>query len=481
MSSIGQPSSVGQPTAPRRLDSWKEIAAFLGRAERTVKRWESERGMPVHRVPGSERGAVFAYDAELLEWLKGSPTGEEGDEPSRRVPKQDESESSLFSSLQPSNRPDEKISWLRGFGLARLAAWAVPLILLGTVVALTFGHRSVTFGKAAAGAHEPNPEARDLYLQGRYYWNRRTPADLNRAVDSFTQAIVKDPSYAPAYIGLADCYNLLREFGAMPAKEAFPRALAAAQRAVALDPSSAEAHTSLAFVTFYWVWDGVAAEQDFKRALELDPKFARAHHWYATSLAALARFPEALDQLEQARALDPSSTALLADKGWILYLSGKTDDAVTLLSRVETIEPSLSSTHGYLAAIAYNGGDYNTFTRERKIFANLRNDEAAMAIAQSAESGLASGGDQGMLEKMLETEKLYLQRDAVSAFDVAETSARLGRKEDALRYLQQSYNHRDIQLLAYRSDVTFNTTFAPLRGDPRFARIIAGVGQRLPN
>jgi tetratricopeptide (TPR) repeat protein len=474
-------SSTGQPTVPRRLDSWKEIAAFLGRAERTVKRWEAERGMPVHRVPGSERGAVFAYDEELHEWLRGSQPAVESDDSSDQNSSQAPGIPSLISPAPTPTDESVRTSGWGAYGWGRLAAWAIPLVLLGTVLALTFGHRGVTFEKAAAGAHEPNPEARDLYLQGRYYWNRRTPADLNQAVDSFTQAIVKDPTYAPAYIGLADCYNLLREFGAMPAKEAFPRALAAAQRAVALDPSSAEAHTSLAFATFYWSWDGISAERDFKRAIELDPNFARAHHWYATSLAALARFPEALDQLEQARSLDPSSTALLADKGWILYLSGKTDEAVALLKRVAANEPSFSATHGYLSGIAYDQGDYPTFFSERKLYANLRNDEAAMAVAQAAESGFTTGGEQRMREAMLEAEKLYFQRDAVSAFDVAKTCALLGRKEEALHYFQDAFNHRDVELLAYRSDVTFNRTFAGLRGDPKFQHIIASVSQHLPN
>jgi Tfp pilus assembly protein PilF len=413
-------SSASHPTAQKRLDSWKEIAAYLGRAERTVKRWEAERGMPVHRIPGSERGAVFAYDGELQEWLTGSATEEESDDLSSANPavRTERASSALVPVLVNSDNQDAKPSRSHTIRLARLAVWAVPLLLLATFLALTFSHQRLTFDKVAAGGHEPNPEARNLYLQGRYYWNRRTPADLNLAVDSFTQAIVKDPSYAPAYIGLADCYNLLREFGAMPVKDAFPRALAAAQRAVTLDPSSAEAYTSLAFVTFYWNWDGIAAERDFKRAIELDPNFARARHWYATFLSALGRFPEALQQIEQARTLDPSSTALLADKGWLLYLSGKRDEAVALLKQVETSEPALSSTHGYLSAIAYDERDYPTFIAERKLYATLRNDEAALAIAQAAETGLATSGEQGLRESKLQVEKVYFQRDQVAAYEL---------------------------------------------------------------
>ena len=479
---IHRMSTASQPMAQKRLDSWKEIAAYLGRAERTVKRWEAERGMPVHRVPGSERGAVFAYDGELQEWLRGSAPEGESDDGSNGTPvvTSEGASGALEPVLVSARNEGAESSKSPVIRFARLAVWAVPLLLLATFLALTFSHRGLTFGKVAAGAHEPNPEARDLYLQGRYYWNRRTPADLGQAVDSFTQAIVKDPAYAPAYIGLADCYNLLREFGAMPAKDAFPRALAAAQRAVALDPSSAEAHTSLAFATFYWNWDGIAAEREFKRAIELDPNFARAHHWYATFLSAVGRFPEALDQIEQARTLDPSSTALLADKGWLLYLSGKTDEGVALLKQVETSEPSLSSTHGYLSEIAYEEADYPTFIAERKLYAALRNDEAALAIAQAAEVGLATSGEQGLRESKLRVEKVYFQRDQVAAYEVANTAAMLGQKQEALHYLQAAYDGRDIALLAYRGSRVFLRTFADFRGDPTFIRILADVNQHLP-
>ena len=117
-----------------------------------------------------------------------------------------------------------------------------------------------------------SPEAEELYLKGRYFWNKRTPEDLNKALDLFTQAIVRDPGYAQAYVGLADCYNLLREYSVMPPNEAYPRALAAAKKAVELDDNSAEAHNSLAFATFYWTWDAATAEREFKRAIAVESR-----------------------------------------------------------------------------------------------------------------------------------------------------------------------------------------------------------------
>ena len=134
--------------------------------------------------------------------------------------------------------------------------------------------------------HAANREAEEFYLKGRYYWEKRTPDSLNKAVDSFTQAIVHDPGYAPAYVGLADCYNLLREYTVMPASRGLPaRAGCREERRSNSTPQSSEAHASLAFVSFFGMWDAATADREFRRAIELNPNNAVAHHWYATYLA----------------------------------------------------------------------------------------------------------------------------------------------------------------------------------------------------
>ena len=141
-------------------------------------------------------------------------------------------------------------------------------------------------------------------------------------MDAFTEAIAHDPNYSDAYVGLADCYNLLREFSAMPGNEAYFKAFAAAKKAVELDPRSSEAHASLGFVTFWGMWDAADAEKEFRRAIELDPKNVKAHHWYATFLHALARHEEALTEIDLARRLAPDSPSILADKGELLVERG---------------------------------------------------------------------------------------------------------------------------------------------------------------
>jgi tetratricopeptide (TPR) repeat protein len=472
-----------------RLDSWKEIAAFFGRDERTVRRWEKERGLPAHRVPGGGRGGVFAYTDELREWLKGRAEELEPTE-AQAIPSSDEDEKVFATNgqteampSQPSNGPvvlapvfELKSPSAPRPSFASIAVWLAPLVVVAVLIAvLSLSHRENVDKSALAAPHRPTADSQELYLKGEYHRSKRNPEDLNKAVDYFTQSIVKDPSYAQAYVGLSDCYNLLREFSVMPPEEAYPRALAAAQKAVELDGSSAGAHTSLAFSTYYWNWDPVAAEREYKRALELDPNFVQGHHWYATFLLTSARYPEALDQIEQARKLDPSSTTIQADKGWILYHAGRTAEAFTLLKQLESADPTLATTHGYLASMYFDRKDYQKYFAESKQSAQLRHDEAAFAVANAAEQGYTAGGLDGMWKEMLPIEKQAFDRGQASAYDLAATYALLGNKEEALKYLQAAYEKREIGLLYLNHDPNFNA----LHDDLVYKEITERVGQRL--
>jgi Tfp pilus assembly protein PilF len=443
----------------KRLDSWKEIAAFLKRGERTVKRWETERGLPVHRVPGGGRSAVFAYANELADWLKGLGPEQDAEDaepaPPGALPQ---------TEIQTQKQTPTKT--------ARLAAWLIPLVLAAGLIAfLWIGHSASRF-KAMAGRHVANAEAQDLYLKGRYFWSRRTPDDLNQAIDFFTQAIVKDPSDAQAYTGLADCYNLLREFGAMPPSEAYPRALSAAQRAVELDDNSAEAHLSLAFATYWWQWRAITAEREFKRALQLDPNLERAHQWYATFLLGNGRFSESLDQIEQARRLNPSSNALLADKGKVLWDAGRKAQSLALLTQLETTDPSLSSTHTYLGDIYWNQKDYGRALAEMRQVAELRHDEAGIAFANVREKGFAANGLQGLHESELPLEKEQVDRGFGNAYRLAATYAALRKKPEALACLQLSFNRHEAAML-------MGDSIPELQNDPQYQNLREQVNQLL--
>jgi len=317
-----------------------------------------------------------------------------------------------------------------------------------------------------------NREAEDFYLKGRFYWNKRTPESLNQAVDAFTQAIAHDPNYSDAYVGLADCYNLLREFSAMPGNEAYFKAFAAARKAVELDPQSSEAHASLAFVTFWGMWDAPGAEKEFRQALELDPNNVKAHHWYATFLHALGRNDEALNEIDLARQLAPDSSSILADKGALLWAAGRREPALQLLQQLETAEPDFISPHRYLSVAYFDTGDYLRYIAELKKEALLTNDAAKLSTAEAAAKGLAQGGERGLLEAQLaEQLKLYAQ-GKMSPYFVAQTEARLGHSREALKYLTLCIQSHDERVLG----VSFDQGFASLRSDPAFDQLLAKIG-----
>ncbi|HYM77119.1 MAG TPA: tetratricopeptide repeat protein [Candidatus Dormibacteraeota bacterium] len=317
-----------------------------------------------------------------------------------------------------------------------------------------------------------NREAEDLYLKGRFYWNKRTPESLNQALEAFTQAIAHDPNYSDAYVGLADCYNLMREFSAMPGNEAYFKAFAAAKKAVDLDQQSSEAHASLAFVTFFGIWDAADAEKEFRRALELDPNNAKAHHWYATFLHTLGRHEEALIEIGLARELAPDSSSILADKGELQWGAGQHEQALQLLKQLEAAEPDFISPHVYLRFAYFETGDYPNYIVELKRDALLTHDAAQSAVAEAAANGFAKGGEHGLFEAQLsEQRKLYEQRK-LSPYFVAQTDARLGNTREALKYLTICVQSHDQVVLNLRED----QGFASLHGNPAFQQLLAKIG-----
>jgi tetratricopeptide (TPR) repeat protein len=479
-------------TSSRRLDTWKEIGAFFGRDERTVKRWEITRGLPVHRVPGGGRANVFANTDELVEWLKGKNVTVEADgklnsaasahvevaseasgagEAAAAVDQADAGEIERRIGERRTTERDDGASpvWRE----ARYIAVAVVILATLAIVGVARRVSSARVGtKKAMAPRVVDPEAEQFYLKGMYYFNKRTPETLNQAVDYFTQAVVRDPQYAEAYVGLADCYNLLREYTVMPPSEAYPRAMAAAKRAIALDDSLSGAHSSLAFVDFYWSWDVAGAQREFQRAIELDPKCVLAHHWYATFLLALGRLPESLQEIEKAQQLDPESNAILADKGLILFHNSQKEQAVTLLKQIETTTPDFLSPHNYLAMIYFLQGDYRQYLSESRIAATLLHDERRLAVVGASEKGFASGGSRGMLNDMLKEQQTLHDNGREAAYNLAATHAVLGEKKEALDNLQSSYQKREPEMLSIRIDPWLDN----LHDEARYREILAKIG-----
>jgi DNA-binding winged helix-turn-helix (wHTH) protein/Tfp pilus assembly protein PilF len=317
-----------------------------------------------------------------------------------------------------------------------------------------------------------NREAEDFYLQGRFYWNKRTPESLNKALEAFTQAIAHDPKYSDAYVGLADSYSLLREFSAIPANDAYFKAFAAAKKAVDLAPQSSEAHASLAFVTFFGMWDAADAEKEFRRAIELDPNNAKAHHWYATFLHVLSRHKEALAEIELARKLTPDAPSILADKGDLLWSAGYHEQALQLLKQLEAADPDFVSPHRYLRFAYLETGDYPNYILELRKDALLTHDTAQSSVADAAAKGFAQGGERGLLEAELSQQRKLYNQGKLSPYWVAQTEARLGNSREALKYLTICVQSHDDLMLNLSSDKSFSS----LHNDPALEQLLTRIG-----
>jgi tetratricopeptide (TPR) repeat protein len=450
------------PTAApgRRIDSWKEIAAFFGRDERTVRRWEKERSLPVHRIPG-ERGGVFAYTDELTRWLNSTADADDLAGPSQPPPPEPAPAPSSGQASPPPKHSRSPRFW------SAPAVFSLAVLLF--LAWFGFRHRAARppAPAASASAHVPDPEAEEFYLKGRYDWNRRTEGSLNLAVDAFTQAVVHDPAYAQAYAGLAECYDIMPEFTSMPRSEAFPRAIAAAGKAVALDDSLGEAHRALAFALFYWEWNIPRAFAEYRRAIVIDPRDEEAHHWFATSLFSLHRYPEALAEINQARKLNPTSRSILSDQALIRYWNGDHAAAFARLREVERAEPDFVSAPRYLASLAFAQKDDRTFIEQTRLVGTITNDPQYTDLADAAEKGLVHGGPRGMLEAMRPVQEHYFQMGRSSGYELARTCALLGRQDEAIRYLKATIQDRDYIVFG----AIFDPDFASLSGNPAFQQI----------
>jgi len=440
----------GKNSAERRLTSWKEIAAFVGRDERTVKRWEEARGLPVRRVPGAGRASVFAYADEIEAWLR----GRDSPEPATAMP-------GSWTATSKIRAPRLAAKWIAPAGLA---LFAIAIVAAASAYLVE--------GKKQFPAHVPDPAAAEFYRTGLHEWQTRTPSGLARAVVDFNRAVARDPRYAAAYAGLADAYNLQAEFTAVPADQDYPRAAAAAERAIALDPSLATAHAALAFADFYWYRDAAAAQREFRRALLLDPGSAAAHHWYATFLMTIGESDAALAEIDKAQNLDSESTAIPADKALILFHGGQNDQAVRLLTQLEDEQPNLASIHRYLATIWLAEGSDTAYLHELRLLALSRHDAQGAELAEAGAKGLASGGHLGMLRAMLGVQRSLYASGNASAYALAMTCAGLGDARGAMDYLAISVARRDPDNIALKID----PPFVALHRDPQFAALLTKAG-----
>jgi TolB-like protein/DNA-binding winged helix-turn-helix (wHTH) protein/thioredoxin-like negative regulator of GroEL len=311
-----------------------------------------------------------------------------------------------------------------------------------------------------------NAEAYQFYLKGRYFWNKRTREGMKKGLECFEQAIHLDPDYAAAYVGLADCYSGLSQSGEFSPNEIMPKAKAAALNALRLDDASAEAHASLALINELYDWNWKGAEREFRRAIELNPNYATAHHWYAMYLSALGRHDEALAEIRKAQALDPVSLITNTNEGWILFCAHDYDQAIQKLRATIELDPNFANAHYKLALVYEIKGMYKEAVEEyiKEETISGTNTEAVEGLR----AAYAKSGWKGYCREKLRQLKDSSTRGYVLPKYFVLTHLQLGDTEQAFKWLDEAYKERAEPLVYLRVDPRFDS----LRSDPRFEDLL---------
>ena len=575
------------PGAPRegllggRLNSWKEIAAYLKRDVRTLHRWEAEEGLPIRRHLHKKRGSVYAYRSELEAWWgERRPRLEKQVAapashwnwrkialvsavsllilgPSGYLVKQRAGfhakvpDGKIMLAVLPfenlGSDPDqeyfsdglteETIARLGNLNSQQLAVIArsssmhykhtglgvtqigrelgVDYLLQGTVhrerdtIRVTaelvqvrdqthLWSRSyqsdvrdvrVLQGALAQGvaaeirlkltpeqrvrlgsSHSTNPEAYEAYLKGLYFWNKLTEQGLKAAIDYFQRAINLDPSYAEAYASLGSCYGILGNLTAIPPDESFPRNKAAALKALELDDGVSGAHAQLGYASMFYDHDWQHAENEFRRALELNPSNAYAHRGLAQYFVSNARFDDAMVEIEQARKLDPVSLGINSDQGWFLHFARRPDEAIAQLRKTLELDPSFGFAHVTLG---------NAYELKGEVDQAISEYQTAIALSGNLNGRIGSLGHAYALAGRKDDARQILKRlkelsrhGYVSPYHTALIYIGLGEKEEAFAWLGKAANDHYWMMAFLKVDPRLD----PLRSDPRFRDLLRRVG-----
>jgi DNA-binding winged helix-turn-helix (wHTH) protein/TolB-like protein/Flp pilus assembly protein TadD len=311
-------------------------------------------------------------------------------------------------------------------------------------------------------------EAFSLYLKGRNSWNKRTEDGLLHGIEYFKSAIEVDQSYAPAYAGLADCYNMLVVYGISQPKEAFPKAKEAATKALSIDGTLAEARTSLAFIKHRWDWGGEEAEKEFQLAIRYKPTYAPAHQWYSSYLVAIGRNDEAIAEAKRAQELEPLSFIGNSHLGWILYLAGRYDAAIAHCRRLLDVDPNFFPARRYLGLVYEQKGMYSEAINEFEQGVKLSGNPLMLSLLGHA---YAASGQKTEAQRIL-AELNQQGQKYVSPYTIAAIYAGLGEKDHAFKWLEKAYEERDIWLMNMRVDPVLK----PIRDDQRFTSLMQRIG-----
>jgi tetratricopeptide (TPR) repeat protein len=491
------------------LNGWKDIATYVGRDIRTVERWEKQRGLPIRRVPGEGRATVYAVVSELDRWFANADAEE-------RVKLSDETVPVSVTDNQTNTLPNADVH-LGPIALASeeeqtsvilseeyekksKAIWggslaaALILAVAGSAGWSVIHHqRSHVAGKSATPVDRavlgsvpysfdaslrtpgvPYPSkvggVDEVYLRGVYFYEQRRPETLKRAVECFSEAIAKDPNYAPAYAGLSNTYNLQREYSTLSDEIAYPKAKEAAQRAIELDPKLPQAHVSMGFINFFWSADPVAAEREFRRAIDLDPSLVTAHHWYGSVLTQEGRYPEAMVQLNLAQRLDPTSAAVFSTRALALGMSGHRGEAVDMLQELLNEVPEAPPPHQMLQILSLvEPHDIPRWISESRFTATMRNDKGRLKELDIAEPAFRSGGEKAMWSALLKEEERQHPAPGPPTDMMGIYQALLGNNDAAFAILMANEKHHSRDLIVMNMD----PRLALLRSDPRYAQMFA--------
>jgi len=317
--------------------------------------------------------------------------------------------------------------------------------------------------------HTRNPEAYEFYLRGLFYFSRFTPDGFQKAVESFNQAIAIDPSYASAHAGLADACTELSFFSFSAPNEWMPKAREAAKKALELDDTLGEAHNSLAIIKMYYDWDYAGAEQEFKRAVALNPSNALIHNWYGWYLGLMGRFDESFKELERALEFDPLSDTINSAVGIILHWSRQPERAIEQFRKVLELNPTYSLANSFLAETYEQKGDFSSAIATIERTQQSANDPLTLSTVGYVYA--KSGEHQKAWEILNELEKRSNQED-VPALTFALIYAGLGDNEQALAWLEKAYSERSVWISFTKVDPKFDS----LRSDPHFQDLQRRIG-----
>ena len=314
-----------------------------------------------------------------------------------------------------------------------------------------------------------DPEAYQAYLKGRYYWNRRTAENLKKAIEQFKSATDRDPNYALAFVGLADCYAVLNEYAGTPTSETIPQSKVYAERALTIDGQLAEPHATLGIVNEYsWHWG--EAEKEFKRAIELNPNYPTAYHWYSILLKNVGRNDEAAAMIKRAQELDPLSSIIGVNVSRMYGLQNKHDESIENSRKIIELDPNFAPAYEYLALSYLKRGRNAEAIAAAEKAVDL-NNRAGITLGDLGNVYAVVGKRAEAIDKIRELEEKYSRKEAIGQY-IAAVYVGLGDKDKAFEWLEKDFQARNGKL----AEIRWQLQFEPLRDDPRFKDLIKRMG-----